>query len=160
MPIPAAVDAASSGGADPLDRFVRAQEGVFDGALAELAAGRKRGHWIWFVLPQLRGLGRSAMAHAYGLDGRAEAAAYAAHPVLGPRLVACVRALLGHRDRSAVAMLGDVDALKFRSCLTLFAAAAPGEPVFREALGVFFAGEPDARTLALLDGRPPVEPLA
>jgi uncharacterized protein (DUF1810 family) len=155
-PLPAA--GSPSDRADPLARFVDAQEGVFEGALAELAAGRKRGHWIWFVLPQLRGLGRSAMADAYGLAGRAEAAAYAAHPVLGPRLVACVEALLAHRDRGAVAVLGDVDATKLRSCLTLFAAVAPAEPVFGAALDALFGGTADPRTRALLDHDPPPPP--
>ena len=134
-----------------LDRFLRAQDSVFEGALAELVAGRKRGHWIWFVLPQLRGLGRSETAFAYGLDGRAEAAAYAAHPILGPRLVTCVRALLENRDRSADAVLGHVDAMKLRSCLTLFATVAPSEPCCGEALEAFFDGGPARRTLQMLD---------
>ena len=97
-----------------LDRFVRAQEGHYNQALAELKAGRKTSHWIWFVLPQLRGLGRSLMAHEYGLDGRAEAEAYLAHPLLGSRLRECVQAMLAHRDRPAASILGDIDALKFR----------------------------------------------
>ena len=94
-------------------------------ALAELRAGRKRSHWVWFVFPQLQGLGRSPMAQHYGLSGLAEARAYAAHPVLGPRLRECVRALLGHAGTSAARLLGEVDALKLRSCLTLFEAADP-----------------------------------
>lgn len=135
---------------DPLERFVRAQQRDYAQALAELCAGRKRTHWIWYVLPQLRGLGRSAMATAYGLAGRDEAARYAAHPVLGPRLVTCVKAILRHADRSAVDILGSVDAMKFHSCLTLFAAVAPEEPVFARALRVFYAGKPDVETVRLL----------
>ncbi|MCE4553289.1 DUF1810 domain-containing protein [Roseateles cellulosilyticus] len=136
---------------DALDRFVRAQAGVYEHALAELRAGQKHGHWIWFVLPQLRGLGRSATAREYGIDGRAEAQAYLAHPVLRPRLEACVQALLAHTDRSAVSMLGDVDAMKLRSCLTLFDAVSgtPGN-LFRQALDAFYSGEPDSATIARL----------
>ena len=133
-----------------LDRFVRAQERDYAQALAELKAGRKRTHWIWYILPQLRDLGRSPMAREYGIEGRGEAAAYLAHPVLGPRLVACVLAILGHADRSAVAVLGEVDAMKFRSCVTLFAEVWPGERCFADALRVFYDGTPDPETLRLL----------
>ncbi len=137
-----------------LDRFLSAQSGErgvgFEQALAELRAGRKASHWIWYVLPQLRALGRSAMAREYGIADRAEARAYIAHPVLGPRLVACVRAMLGHEHRAAVDILGPVDALKFRSCLTLFEQVAPHEPVFGQALERFYAGERDGVTLELL----------
>ncbi|QHE88162.1 DUF1810 domain-containing protein [Hydrogenophaga sp. BPS33] len=133
-----------------LERFVQAQQRDYAQALAELQAGRKRTHWIWYVLPQLRGLGHSAMAQRYGIDGRAEAEAYVAHPVLGPRLVACVRALLSHPELSAQEMLGEVDAMKLRSCLTLFAEVAPGEGCFAEALDTFYGGQRDASTLALL----------
>ena len=133
-----------------LDRFVRAQERDYAQALAELKAGRKRTHWIWYILPQLRDLGRSPMAREYGIEGRGEAAAYLAHPVLGPRLVSCVHAILGHADRSAVEILGEVDAMKFRSCLTLFHVVARGEACFANALQVFYDGKPDAETLRLL----------
>lgn len=132
-----------------LDRFVRAQEGSYGQALSELQAGRKRSHWIWFVLPQLRGLGRSQMAHDYGLGGRAEAEAYLAHPVLGARLRECVAAMLTHAGRPPASILGEVDALKFRSCLTLFDAVMPGD-VFAQALDAFYGGERDAATLAML----------
>ncbi|MDO9438634.1 DUF1810 domain-containing protein [Hydrogenophaga sp.] len=138
------------GMATSLERFVQAQERDYAHALAELQSGRKRTHWIWYVLPQLKGLGQSAMAERYGIRGRAEAEAYVAHPVLGPRLVACVQALLAHADLSAEEMLGGVDALKLRSCLTLFAQVAPGERCFVEALDTFYAGQRDARTLGLL----------
>jgi uncharacterized protein (DUF1810 family) len=132
-----------------LDRFVQAQEGHYEQALAELKAGRKTSHWIWFVLPQLRGLGRSAMAHEYGIVDHAEAEAYLAHPLLGARLRECVQALLAHPGRSAASILGDVDALKFRSCLTLFDAVSGPDNLFSEALDAFYAGEPDTATLAL-----------
>lgn len=136
---------------DTLERFVQAQASGHAQALAELQAGRKQTHWIWYVLPQLRGLGRSPMAQRYGIAGRAEAGAYAAHPVLGPRLIACVRAILGHPERSAVEMLGVVDAMKFQSCLTLFATVAPHEPCFAEALATFYGGQRDVQTLRLLE---------
>lgn len=142
---PDRADASSS-----LERFVAAQAPVYAQALAELCAGRKRSHWIWFVLPQLRELGRSAMARTYGLASAGEAADYCRHPVLGPRLLECVAAILRHADRSADEILGEVDALKFRSCLTLFAQVAPEERVFSQALAAFYQGRPDAETLRLL----------
>lgn len=138
--------------ADPLQRFVQAQERDYAQALAELRAGRKTSHWIRYVLPQLRGLGHSAMSQQYGLASRDEAAAYAVHPLLGPRLTACVQAMLGHPGLSAAQILGEVDALKFRSCLTLFAEVAPGEPCYRAALERFYGGERDPATLRLLGG--------
>ena len=141
--------------ADPLERFLRAQEGTYEQALRELSAGQKQTHWIWFVLPQLRELGRSHTARTFGISGRSEAQAYATHPVLGPRLVAAVKALLHHPQRSAVQMLGPIDALKFRSCLTLFAEVAPSEPVFLQALAVFYQGQPDPETLRLLGAAQP-----
>ena len=138
---------------DPFDlnRFVRAQAGgVYEAALAELRAGAKRGHWMWFIFPQARGLGRSTMAERYGIGGMAEARAYLAHPLLGPRLRECVAAVLGHAgERTADRMLGAVDATKLRSCLTLFEAAGGGEP-FGLALTRLFAGERDPATLVLL----------
>lgn len=134
----------------PLDRFLPAQERDYANALQELKDGRKRSHWIWYVLPQLRALGRSPRAREYGIADRAEAAAYIAHPVLGPRLIECVQAVLTHPEHSAVDMLGEVDALKFRSCLTLFAEVAPDEPCFRRALAVFYDNEPDRETLRLM----------
>ncbi|NCT66577.1 MAG: DUF1810 domain-containing protein [Rhodanobacteraceae bacterium] len=133
-----------------LDRFVRAQAPIYAQALAELQAGHKESHWMWFVFPQLRGLGRSEMAWEYGIAGRDEAAAYLAHPLLGPRLLACVDALLRHRGRDADDILGEVDALKLRSSLTLFAEIAPAERRFRDALAVYYGGRPDAATLRLL----------
>ena len=135
---------------NPLERFVQAQDRHYEQALAELSAGRKQTHWIWFVLPQLRELGRSQTAREFGINGRSEAAAYFAHPILGSRLVECVNAILAHSDRGAVEILGDIDAMKFRSCLTLFAAVAPNEPAFSNALAAFYQGKPDAETLHLL----------
>lgn len=140
---------------DALERFVRAQERDYARALAELSAGRKQTHWIWYVLPQLRELGRSPMAREFGIAGRSEAADYFAHPVLGARLVECVNAMLGHADRTAVEILGEIDAMKFRSCLTLFAEVAPTEPSFVAALDRFYQGKPDAETLRLLAAHSP-----
>ena len=133
-----------------LDRFVAAQDPVIDQVRAELTAGRKRSHWMWFVFPQLRGLGQSAMAQHYGLVSLAEARAYLAHPVLGNRLRDCTALVIAVQGRSAEEILGSVDALKFRSCMTLFAAAEPGEDLFRMALDRYYAGVEDPRTLELL----------
>jgi uncharacterized protein (DUF1810 family) len=134
-----------------LQRFVDAQAPVFDQALAELAAGAKRSHWMWFVFPQLRALGRSAIAQHYGIASLDEARAYARHPLLGARLRQCVE-LLGRLPGSdPVSVLGAVDALKLRSCLTLFERAAPEEPLFGRLLAKYYAGARDGQTLALLD---------
>ena len=137
---------------DPFDlaRFVHAQQGAYARALAELREGSKRSHWIWYVLPQLRGLGTSAMAERYGLSGLAEARAYLAHPVLGPRLHECVAAMLSHPGRSAPDILGEVDALKLRSCLTLFARADSPGSVLERALAYFYPGTPCGPTLQRL----------
>lgn len=139
---------------DPFDlgRFVEAQASDYPDALAELRAGRKLSHWMWYVLPQLRGLGSSWMADRYGLASAQEAEAYLAHPVLGPRLRECVAAMNGLDDRSAVQVLGSIDAMKFRSCLTLFLSVDPDDSVLRAALDKYFGGVPDDRTLALLEG--------
>ncbi len=135
---------------DPLERFVRAQENDYASALSELAAGWKKTHWIWYILPQLGELGRSQMALFYGISGSKEAAAYFAHPVLGPRLIECVNTILTHTNCSAVEILGNTDAMKFRSCLTLFASVAPDEPAFAKALAAFYDGKPDEQTIRLL----------
>lgn len=131
-----------------LQRFVDAQDkhATYDSALAELRAGRKRGHWMWFVFPQLAGLGRSDMAQRYALSGLAEARAYLDHPVLGPRLVECARALTDLLGDDAVRVLGQVDALKLRSSMTLFRRAAPQEPVFGAVLDQYFDGADDEAT--------------
>ena len=133
-----------------LSRFLDAQAGSYATALDELRAGRKQSHWIWYVFPQLAGLGRSAASGYYGVSGLAETRAYLAHPVLGARLRESVAAMLAHASLPADRILGDVDAMKFRSCLTLFNAAAPEEPLFAAALDTFFGGVPDQRTLQLL----------
>jgi len=135
-----------------LERFVRAQDdrGTHDRALAELRAGRKTGHWMWFVFPQVAGLGHSPTAQAYAVADLAEARAYLAHDVLGPRLHECCDALLGHEGVSAEQVLGSTDAMKLRSSMTLFALAAPDDLVFDRVLERFFDGERDERTPALL----------
>ena len=137
---------------DPHDlgRFVLAQDDIYHAAVSELRAGRKRSHWMWFVFPQIAGLGRSATAQRYALASRAEAEAYLAHPVLGPRLLECTRILLELPDVSAVEVLGAVDAQKLRSSMTLFAGAAPDEPLFRDVLTRYFDGEQDEETLRRL----------
>jgi uncharacterized protein (DUF1810 family) len=135
-----------------LDRFVAAQEGVFPQALAELRRGRKESHWMWFVFPQLAGLGRSETARFYGISSADEARAYLAHPVLGPRLRDAAEAVLGHAALSAEAIFGVVDAMKLKSSMTLFAAVAEDPAPFAAVLAAFFAGERDPATLGLLDG--------
>ena len=137
---------------DPLDlqRFVVAQAKDYPQALAELRAGKKVTHWIWYVLPQLRGLGSSPHATFYGIASAHEARAYLAHPVLGARLRECVSAMNALGEASAVRVLGPVDAAKFQSCLTLFHFVAPHEALFAQALDKFFAGAPDATSLAML----------
>jgi uncharacterized protein (DUF1810 family) len=132
-----------------LQRFVDAQDGVFETALAELRAGTKQSHWMWFVFPQLAGLGHSPTAQYYAIRSLDEARAYLAHPLLGPRLRLCVEALLPYAGRSPEAIFGSIDALKLRSSLTLFDLVAP-QDVFARAVDAFFAGEPDQRTLALI----------
>ena len=137
-----------------LHRFVDAQAGVFDRVLAELRDGRKRTHWMWFIFPQIAGLGFSDMARRFAISGRAEALAYLAHPTLGPRLRECtdlVNQVSGRTpNRTIDDIFGYPDDLKFRSSVTLFAAVAPAEAVFRTALDTYFSGEPDPATLKLL----------
>jgi uncharacterized protein (DUF1810 family) len=136
---------------DPFDlqRFVTAQAPVMDAVLAELAAGRKRSHWMWFVFPQLRGLGSSSMAQRYGIASLEEARAYLAHPVLGSRLRECCTLVLGLQGLSANDIFGSPDDLKLRSCLTLFALAAPSERIFGQALEKYYGGVPDQGTVTL-----------
>ncbi|HJQ02539.1 MAG TPA: DUF1810 domain-containing protein [Jatrophihabitans sp.] len=137
-----------------LDRFVLAQNGQdsYRHALAELGRGRKTSHWMWFVFPQLAGLGRSSMAQRYAISSLAEARAYLAHPVLGPRLLEVSSVLLGVPDRSAEEIFGGIDAIKLRSSMTLFTWADPTEPVFGTVLDKFFDGQPDPATDRLLAG--------
>jgi uncharacterized protein (DUF1810 family) len=130
-----------------LTRFVDAQGAVYAAALAELRRGRKESHWMWFVFPQLAGLGRSETARFYGIGSADEAGAYLRHPLLGARLRECTMAVLDHRDRKAEAIFGAIDAMKFKSSMTLFeAVGGPDEP-FAEALECFYGGERDAATL-------------
>jgi uncharacterized protein (DUF1810 family) len=133
-----------------LDRFVEAQEQVHASVLDELRAGRKTSHWIWFIFPQLKGLGRSWMAEHYGIASRAEAEAYLNHPVLGPRLEECTRLVNGVEGGSIREILGDIDATKFRSSMTLFAAVSKDGSVYAEALGKWFRGRPDPLTVERL----------
>lgn len=133
-----------------LDRFLQAQQGTYDQALAELRAGHKQGHWIWFVFPQVAGLGTSPMSERFAISSLSEAREYVAHEVLGPRLVESARAVLAHADRSAREILGTPDDLKLLSSMTLFALAAPEEPVFARVLETFFPGQVDRRTDTLL----------
>jgi uncharacterized protein (DUF1810 family) len=132
-----------------LQRFVTAQLLVYDTALGELTAGQKRSHWIWWIFPQLRGLGHSPRAYAYGLSGLEEARAYLANPLLGPRLADCTRAVLSHSDVPLTTMFGSPDDLKFRSSMTLFAEAGGGG-VYRIAIDQACGGQADAATLRLL----------
>jgi uncharacterized protein (DUF1810 family) len=133
-----------------LERFVEAQRPVYAAALAELKRGRKESHWMWFVFPQIAGLGRSAAAQHYGIGSLAEARAYLAHPLLGPRLRECCQAVL-RNDVAAEALFGPVDAMKFRSSMTLFERADPGEEAFAQCLDRFFGGERNQATLRLLE---------
>lgn len=133
-----------------LRRFVEAQAVNYEEALAELHAGHKETHWSWYVFPQVRGLGSSPTSVRYAIRSRAEAAAYLEHPVLGPRLRECVKVMIAHRGLSAAGILGDIDAQKFGSCLTLFAQVAPSEGLFSDALKKYFDGVPDAATISIL----------
>ncbi|WP_431104582.1 DUF1810 domain-containing protein [Roseateles noduli] len=133
-----------------LQRFLDAQAPQVIDVLAELKRGRKLSHWMWYFFPQLRGLGVSSTAQFYGIQSLDEAIAYLDHEVLGPRLRECVALMNTHRNRTAEQILGVVDAMKFRSSLTLFAKASADEAVFTEALDRYFGGQPDQRTLDLL----------
>jgi uncharacterized protein (DUF1810 family) len=133
-----------------LGRFVEAQGAVYPSARTELAAGRKAGHWMWFIFPQIEGLGHSQMSRRYAIRSLAEAEAYLAHPVLGARLLECTLLLLQIEGRSISEILGSPDDIKFRSCMTLFGHACPENKIFRGALEKYFGGEPDSLTLARL----------
>ena len=135
---------------DDLERFVAAQQDIYRTALAELRAGRKRSHWMWFVFPQLAGLGHSPTARYYAIAGLEEARRYLEHPVLGARLRECTAAMLALEGQSAHEVLGYPDDLKFRSCMTLFAQVAEPDSAFERALERYFDGEADQLTLQLL----------
>ena len=130
-----------------LERFVTAQDrgGTYRRAVAELRNGRKTSHWMWFIFPQIAGLGRSATAQAYAISDLAEARAYLAHPVLGPRLVECAQIVASHRGLSAEQIFGGIDAIKLRSSMTLFAYADSDQPIFRQVIDSYFDG-PDPET--------------
>lgn len=132
-----------------LDRFVRAQDPVYRDVQDELARGRKQTHWMWFIFPQVAGLGFSAMSQRYAIGSRAEAEAYLAHPVLGERLTECIRLVLAVQGRTINAILGAPDDAKFRSSMTLFGAVSD-EPHYDQALARYFAGERDGATLEIL----------
>jgi uncharacterized protein (DUF1810 family) len=138
--------------ADPFDlqRFVDAQDPIFEQVRAELRNGRKTGHWMWFIFPQIRGLGHSPMANKFAISSREEAEAFLQHPVLGPRLIECTRLVNFLEGRSIGQILGYPDDLKFRSCMTLFAHAAPENRIFRDALQKYFGGEDDRLTIERL----------
>jgi uncharacterized protein (DUF1810 family) len=133
-----------------LERFVRAQERTYGTALAEVRGGRKRSHWMWYVFPQIAGLGFSETSQRYAIRSIAEARAYLAHPLLGPRLIECFEAALGVEGRTAHEIFGSPDDLKFRSCATLFACVTPPGSVFQRVLDQYFGGEGDPRTLELV----------
>ena len=134
----------------PFAHFVAAQDAVYEQVLRELADGEKRSHWMWFIFPQLAGLGASPMSQKFALASLAEAQAYLQHNILGPRLRECTRQMLAVAGRDIDSILGYPDNLKFRSSMTLFAAADPAEPLFAEALQKYFGGQGDLRTLELL----------
>ena len=138
-----------------LDRFVEAQDPVIETVLRELRSGRKQSHWMWFVFPQLRGLGRSPIAQHYGIVSLAEARAYLEHPVLGSRLRQCVEAVLGVPGRTLHEIFGSLDDIKFRSSMTLFSVASGGEALFQQALDRYCDGLRDPATLELLGGTTP-----
>lgn len=134
-----------------LRRFVQAQDADYDRALAEITSGRKRSHWMWYVFPQWEGLGSSGMSHRYAIKSIAEAEAYLAHPVLGPRLLACAEAVLGVKGRSAVEIFGSPDDMKLRSCATLFASVSSHGSAFHRIIDKYFQGQPDDMTLGLVE---------
>lgn len=146
------MEAQMAGGKDPfgLERFVEAQEPVYGQVCTELREGRKRSHWMWFIFPQLRGLGHSSTAQYFAIRSRAEAAAYLRHPVLGARLRECTTLVNAAEGLGVGEIFGFPDDLKFRSSMTLFAEVAPEEALFRQALEKHFGGEPDERTLELM----------
>lgn len=132
-----------------LNRFIEAQNRDYDIALAEIRAGKKVSHWMWYIFPQLKGLGRSSTSEYYGLSGIKEAQAYLSDPILKARLIEITDAVIAHKDKSAEDIFGGIDAKKLRSCMTLFSIAAPDIPVFEAVLEQFFHGVPDRNTLRL-----------
>ncbi len=143
----------ATGDEHDLSRFVAAQRATYDHALAEIRSGRKRSHWMWFIFPQLAGLGRSAMSRRYAIASTDEAKAYLEHPLLGPRLLECAAAVLGIEGRSAYEIFGSPDDLKLRSCATLFARASPPGSQFSRLLAQYFGGLEDEQTVTLLSAQ-------
>jgi uncharacterized protein (DUF1810 family) len=135
---------------DALNRFVTAQERDYEKALAEIRAGRKRSHWIWYIFPQLKGLGFSTNAEYYGIDDLQEATAYLQHPVLGPRLIEISSALLAHAGQRATTIMGSPDDLKLWSSMTLFSLVPGADPIFTKVLSLYYNGEKDQRSVSLL----------
>ncbi|MEO7105684.1 MAG: DUF1810 domain-containing protein [Rhodoferax sp.] len=133
-----------------LERFVEAQAAVYHTVVAELSMGHKETHWMWFIFPQLKELGKSAMAKRFGIESSEEARAYLAHPLIGSRLIACTKLLLAQRNANAYEIFGSPDDVKLRSCMTLFALTSPQEPVFKQTLDMFYKGKVDEVTLKLL----------
>ena len=133
-----------------LDRFLEAQERMYEIALKEIKNGEKESHWMWYIFPQLRGLGKSRMAYVYGINGLEEAKAYLAHPVLSARLIEISEALLEHKGKDIEDILGDIDAMKLRSSMTLFALISENSPIFHQLLDCFYDGKLDEHTLELV----------
>jgi uncharacterized protein (DUF1810 family) len=149
-----ATDSPSTDDPFDLNRFVEAQQGDFERALAEIRGGRKRSHWMWYIFPQIDGLAFSATSKHYAIKSSAEARAYLAHPVLGPRLLECAETAVGVEGRSATEVFGSPDDLKLRSCATLFASVSPPGSVFDRLLDKYYGGERDQKTLRLLGTDP------
>lgn len=135
-----------------LERFVQAQQAVYEQVMEELRAGRKRSHWMWFIFPQIEGLGRSEMARHYAISSKEEAAAYLNHPVLGPRLELCAQLVLSIEGKNLNEIFGDPDDMKFHSCMTLFASVAGSASIFQACLNKYCGGQPDPGTVARLAG--------
>lgn len=135
-----------------LERFVKAQEKMYPTAMKEIQNGKKRSHWIWYIFPQLRGLGRSSMAHIYGISGLEEAQTYLEHPILSTRLYEICGALLEHKGANIVEIFGDIDTLKLRSSMTLFSLTSEDYTIFDEVLDSFFDGKMDDTTVKLING--------
>lgn len=133
-----------------LERFVEAQDAVYHTVVSELSMGHKETHWMWFIFPQLKELGKSAIAKRFGIESADEARAYLAHPLLGSRLVECTQLLLAQRNANAYEIFGSPDDVKLRSCMSLFCVTTPQEPAFKQALDVFFRGKLDEVTVKLL----------
>ena len=135
-----------------LDRFVQAQTLMYPSVLKQMQNGKKTSHWMWFMFPQLRGLGTSTLAHLYGISGLGEAKAYLAHPVLSGRLYELCGELLKHKDKTALEIFGDIDEMKLKSSMTLFALTSEDYTIFDEVLENFFGGEMDEVTVKLING--------